>query len=173
MKILPHHPDDKPQLCHWLPDLPYCCCAISILNDILTIKKKNDDENNFKAWTFAKNPFASYSLSDVSPSARNPLPPPPGILFLLRQNPLPPPPPCRASKAERLQCFIQSVVCCCCLPGARQASGGVRSARRHSWRSVSLQSKVWLGPCVRGRMGGSTNCHTPVSPCSSQEQKPK
>lgn len=56
MKILPHHPDDKPQLCHWLPNLPCCCYAILILNDILTIKKRNDDENNFKAWAFVEKP---------------------------------------------------------------------------------------------------------------------
>lgn len=39
--------------------------------------------------------------------------------------------------------------------------------------SISLQLKPWLGPCVRGKMGGSTSCHTPVSPISSQAQKPK
>lgn len=70
--------------------------------------------------------------------------------------------------------FVESVMCYCCLwESSRLGLSWVCSQRCHSWRSVSLQSNEWFGPCVRGRMGGSTNCHTPVSPCSSQEQKPK
>lgn len=42
-----------------------------------------------------------------------------------------------------------------------------------SWSKVSRQLKLWLGPWVSGRMGGSTSCHTPVSPNSSHAQKPR
>lgn len=43
----------------------------------------------------------------------------------------------------------------------------------YSCSKVSLQLKPPVGPCVRGRMGGSVSCHTPVSPSSSHEQNPK
>lgn len=84
-----------------------------LLNDILTVKT---DENNFKSWTFVKtrSPVIHQLLSLL----------PPEIPFLHH--------PARASKAERLQCFIQSVMCYCCRLGVRQASGGVLSERCHS-----------------------------------------
>lgn len=43
----------------------------------------------------------------------------------------------------------------------------------YSCSKVSLQLKPPVGPWVRGRMGGSVSCHIPVSPSSSQEQKPR
>lgn len=43
----------------------------------------------------------------------------------------------------------------------------------YSCSKVSLQLKPPVGPCVRGRMGGSVSCQTPVSPSSSHEQNPK
>lgn len=56
---------------------------------------------------------------------------------------------------------------------AVQGCREVEEAGRQSCSSVSLQLKLWLGPWVRGRMGGSTSCHTPVSPISSQAHKPR
>lgn len=82
---------------------------------------------------------------------------------------------CREAERRKAAVFWSGLEHALAVSGRTACSVRVKvgSDRCHCWRSVSLQSKLWFGPCVRGRMGGSTNCHTPVSPCSSQEQKPR
>lgn len=59
-------------------------------------------------------------------------------------------------------------------PKLGKAMGFPRSCSfAYSCSKVSLQLKPPVGPCVRGRMGGSVSCQTPVSPSSSHEQNPK
>lgn len=59
-------------------------------------------------------------------------------------------------------------------PMLKKAMGFPRSGSfAYSCSKVSLQLKPPVGPCVRGRMGGSVSCQTPVSPSSSHEQNPK